>query len=184
MRKDKERESPNRSTDSSKHPVDAAILRTLSSGVKSADSLKAEVISSTRCSPAIYYKRLSILRDDLRGVVFRPKGRRKYYALPQDEDRLAQYAGRQTDIEQRVVKSARYLADYMMTEARYDSRNPELDTSLYFKFIMLGQYLDMLRKTQPNIPDFKGRLNAKSPSHAIVEMHQFVLEVLQYFKAI
>lgn len=175
--------TPKRSTDSSRQPVDSAILKALSSGPISASTLKQKVIDSTGCSQAQYYKRLAELRDKRREVIFAPKGRERYYALYQDKDRLGQYLKGGGALEQFTIKTALNLRDYMMTEARYDPRNIDFDTTLHIRFRMFLDTLSMLRKTYPNIPAFRPP-KKEDPLEAIRAEYRYVLDILEFFKAL
>jgi hypothetical protein len=177
----------NRSTDTSKDPIDKAIREALSSEPMRAGSLKARVVESTKCSDAQYHKRLAVLRDDTKAIAFVQSGRDRYYALSNQTKRLAPYLKKRGELEQYVIASARDLRDYLMREAAYDSRNPDLNSSIHIKFSMFIDAIAMLRESYPGLPRFK-LPNDESESemekkwHAIRAYHSYLLEVLEFFK--
>lgn len=181
-----------RSTNDSKHPIDRAILGALSSGPMQAGLLMKKVIDSTKLAKALYYRRLAVLRDDTKEIVYAQSKREKYYALFEHASRLAPYLKKRGDLEQYVIASARELRDYMMNKAAYDTRNPDINSNIHVKFSMFIDAVAMLRDAHPGLPKFE--LPDYEPGdgsdyeemigekwHAIRAYHRHVLKVLEFF---
>ena len=182
-------DTKNASTDRSAGTVDAAILNALASGPKGAGKLKGEVIKSTKCSRPQYYKRLAVLRDDLHKIVFVASGEKRYYALPQDKDRLIQYQKDGGDLQYQVIEDARYLRNYMMREARYDTDGKYLSTSVNVKFDYFLDTVRMLRRTSLGLPELKCAELEKPEEErddaaVLRDAYRYVLEILDHFKAL
>lgn len=154
MKKSKKEEYADISRNVSTDPVDEAIFRILSSGPVLAGSLEKEVVHSTGFSRTKYDQRRKALLMKGEIVNHRPKGRRNvYYALPKDKERLYQY-DKGGNMQHQVIEDGRYLRDYMMRDADYDSEGYYLSMNVHVRFDFFRDEVDRLRKTNPNLPEW------------------------------
>jgi len=176
----------NMSKISSKDRVDNEIMKLLSSGPLKAGDLESKVTASAKVSRSKYYARLNLLRSDGE-VAFVQSGSRRIYGLPKDS-RLSQYQ-KGGNLQRRVIDSARYLADYMMKDARYDTDTKYLSANVNMKFDYFLDMVEILRRIDPGVPEFKCA-ELEKPEHmrddatVVRAAYRYLLRVLEYFKAL